>query len=85
MADALMAELPSDLPSFVARFGTDDQCRDYLFRARWPAGFRCAGCGHDRAYSHKLRLIEECASCGRQHSLRAGTIFEQTKPVLRPA
>jgi transposase-like protein len=82
MGDDLMAGLPSDLPSFLARFGSDAPCRDYLFRARWPEGFRCAGCGYDRAYSHKLRLIEECASCGRQHSLRAGTIFEQTKTGL---
>ena len=50
--------------------------------ARWPEGFRCAGCGHQRAYSHKLRLIEECAACGKQHSLLAGTIFEDTKSGL---
>ena len=34
---------PRDLPSFQARFGTDAQCRDYLFAARWPTGFACAG------------------------------------------
>jgi transposase-like protein len=82
MDDELLQGLPNDLPSFLARFGSDAQCRDYLFRARWRAGFRCAGCGHERAYSHKLRLIEECTACGRQHSLRAGTIFEQTKTGL---
>ena len=82
MDDDLMAGLPGDLPTFVARFGSDAQCRDYLFRARWPAGFRCAGCGHERAYRHKLRLIYECAACGKQHSLLAGTIFEQTKTGL---
>jgi transposase-like protein len=27
-------------------------------------------------------LIEECAACGKQHSLLAGTIFEQTKTGL---
>jgi hypothetical protein len=43
---------------------------------------RCAGCGHQRAYSPKLRLIEECAACGKQHSILAGTIFEQTKSEL---
>ena len=81
----LPTDLPRDLPSFLARFGTDDQCRTYLFEARWPDGFRCARCGHGRAWAHKARLIYECAACGRQHSLLAGTIFEQTKPVLRPA
>jgi transposase-like protein len=78
----LPQDLPGDLPSFLERFGTDEKCRDYLFRARWPGGFRCAGCGHDRAWAHKARLIDECAACGKQHSLLKGTIFEQTKTGL---
>src|SRR3954449_9772395 len=78
----LPAGLPTDLPSFQARFGTDEQCRDYLFEARWPDGFRCMGCGHGDAYRHKKRLIDECVACGKQHSLLAGTIFEQTKTGL---
>ena len=78
----LPTDLPGDLPSFLERFGTDAQCREYLFQARWPGGFRCTGCGHDRAWAHKARLIYECAACGKQHSLLAGTIFEQTKPGL---
>jgi transposase-like protein len=82
MADELMRDLPDDLPTFLARFGTDAQCRAYLTRGRWPEGFRCTSCGHERAYSHQLRLIEECAACGKQHSLLAGTIFEQTKTGL---
>lgn len=78
----LPTDLPGDLPSFLKRFGTDAQCREYLFHARWPDGFCCAGCGHDRAWAHKARLIYECAACGKQHSLLAGTIFEQTKTGL---
>ena len=82
MPDDLIEGLPSDLPTYVSRFGSDAQCRAYLVRARWPAGFGCGRCGHGRAYSHELRLIEECAACGKQHSLLAGTIFEQTKTGL---
>jgi hypothetical protein len=82
MADELLRDLPGDLPMFLERFGADARCRAYLVRARWPAGFRCTGCGHDRAWSHKKRLIEECTACGKQHSLLAGTIFEQTKTGL---
>ena len=82
MRDDLMAGLPGDLPAFLERFGTDAKCRAYLVRTRWPEGFRCEGCGHDRAYRHKKRLIEECTACGKQHSLLAGTIFEQTKTGL---
>jgi hypothetical protein len=32
--------------------------------------------------AHKSRLIYECATCGRQHSLLKGTLFEQIKTGL---
>src|SRR6476661_718675 len=75
-------DLPEDMPSFLARFGTDEQCREYLFKARWPDGFRCAACGHDDAYTLKTKIVYECVACRKQHSLLAGTIFEQTKTGL---
>ena len=82
MSDELLRDLPRTLPAFAERFGTDAQCRAYLVRALWPDGFRCAGCGHTEAWSHNKRLIEECRSCGKQHSILAGTVFEQTKTGL---
>ena len=82
MPEELLRDLPRDLPSFLKRFGTDAKCRAYLVQALWPEGFRCGGCGRPEAYSHKKRLIEECRSCGRQHSILAGTMFEQTKTGL---
>src|SRR3954464_8910869 len=75
-------DLPQDFLEFNARFGTDEQCREYLFRARWPDGFRCDGCGHDHAYTLRTRLVYECVACRKQHSLLAGTLFEQTKTAL---
>src|SRR3954463_12592803 len=74
--------LPEDMPSFLARFGTDEQCRECLSKARWPEGFRCAACGHDDAYAPKTKIVYECVACRKQHSLLAGTIFEQTKTGL---
>ena len=82
MSGELLRDLPRTLPAFTERFGTDGQCRAYLVRALWPEGFRCAGGGHGEAWSHNKRLIEECRSCGKQHSILAGTIFEQTKTGL---
>jgi len=75
-------DLPEDMPSFVARFGSDEQCREYLFEARWPDGSRCVACGHDDAYALRTKIVYECAACGKQHSLLAGTAFEQTKTGL---
>src|SRR3954465_11650429 len=75
-------DLPEDVPSFLARFGTDGQCREYLFKARWPEGFRCAACGHDDAYTLKAKIAYEGVACRKQPSLLAGTIVEQTKTGL---
>jgi transposase-like protein len=78
----LADDLPRDLPTFIARFGSEEQCRDYLFAQRWPEGFRCRACGHGEAWALTRRHIYECAACGQQHSLLKGTIFEQTKSEL---
>jgi transposase-like protein len=79
----LPEDLPPDLPSFVARFGSDEQCHDYLFGQRWPDGFACRACGHQRAWRlRRRRHLYECAVCGQQHSLLTGTVFEQTKTGL---
>src|SRR3954466_14204566 len=78
----LTDDLPEDMPSFLARFGSDGQCREYLFKARWPSGFRCAACAHGDAYALKTKIVYECVACRKQHSLLAGTIFEQTKTGL---
>ena len=78
----LPVELPSDMPSFLRRFGSDEQCREHLFSMRWPGGFSCTECGQAQCYAHRRRLIYECSACGQQHSLLAGTIFEQTKTGL---
>src|SRR5204863_3240773 len=75
-------DLPEDMPSFLARFGSDEQCREYLFKARWPDGFRCSACGHDDAYTLRTKIVYECVACRKQHSLLAGTLFEQTKTGL---
>src|SRR3954463_13407653 len=78
----LSDDLPEDMPAFLARFGTDEQCREYLFKARWPDGFRCAACGHDDAYALRTKIVYECAACRKRHSLLAGTIVEQAKTGL---
>src|SRR4028119_772204 len=78
----IIDDLPTDMPAFIERFGTDGQCRDYLFKARWPDGFRCDSCDHKDAYALKTKIVYECVACGKQHSLLAGTIFEQTKTGL---
>lgn len=68
---------------FQKRFSTEEACREHLFKLRWPEGYRCPRCGHDKYYFHKPRQLYQCRSCNYQASLTAGTVFHKTKVPLR--
>ena len=76
-----MDDYPRTLGELGTRFPTDAACRDYLFALRWPEGFRCPRCGHAKVWP-VARVRFECASCGRQTSVIAGTIFQDTHKAL---
>src|SRR5215469_11886793 len=63
-----------------AKFAREEACRAYLARLRWPSGFRCPRCGSEKAWL--VGDLWECAGCGRQTSVTAGTIFQDTRIPL---
>jgi len=77
-----MEDYPRRILELEDRFPTEEACREYLFRLRWPEGFRCPRCGHGRAWA-LARGLHECAACGVQTSVTAGTIFQDTRKPLR--
>ena len=74
---------PKTLIEFMETYQTESDCRQALFDHRWPEGFRCPRCGHDRAYAHRKRPLFECPACSHQTSVTAGTIFEGTRTDLK--
>lgn len=66
---------------FDRQFSTEDACREYLVRLRWPEGFCCPRCGHRKAWPIG-KLLYECAGCNYQLSVTAGTIFQDTHESL---
>jgi transposase-like protein len=68
---------------FERSFGTEEACRDWFFRARWPNGFVCPGCRNMGASWQAPRRVWQCVKCHRQTSLTAGTLLERTKKPLR--
>lgn len=76
-----MDDYPQTLAELEDRFATEAACRDYLFGLRWPDGFRCPRCGGGKAWPVGSRLYE-CAVCGHQVSVTAGTIFQGTRTAL---
>ena len=76
-------DYPRTFEEFDAWFGSEDACRRYLARLRWPSGFTCPHCGaRGKAWRTKRGLFH-CASCQGQTSVIAGTIFEGTRKPLR--
>ncbi len=76
-----MEDYPRTLMEFEARFSTEESCRDYLFQLRWPEGFRCPRCSHEKAWPIGTTLFQ-CAKCGYRTSVIAGTIFQDTHKPL---
>src|SRR5437773_11798702 len=71
------------LREFVVEFGTEERCIEHLAGLRWPGGFACAGCGGRQAWRLKTRpRVYECATCHRQESATAGTVFHRTRTDL---
>ena len=78
----LAEDYPTDAVEFERRFCTEDACRRYLAEQRWPDGYRCPRCDHDRGWPIESRNLIQCASCDHQASLTAGTVMHgSSKPL----
>ena len=64
------------------RYGTETACAAALAKIRWPKGFMCPKCSHERAYYISKRKVYECSACHYQVSVTAGTLFHSTNVPL---
>lgn len=75
-----MTDFPRSLPEFQRRFPDEAACVEYLAAERWPGGFRCPACGGAKAWRLSTKPFTwECAGCGRQTSVTAGTVMHGSK------
>lgn len=78
---------PLTMAQFEARFPTEDACRRYLMRRRWPADVCCPRCGSLKVYELPSRpwhwQCHDCAPNGYRFSVLVNTIFENTKVPLK--
>lgn len=78
-----MPDFPTSLGDFQRRYPDEAACAAWLFTARWPAGFRCPACAHEKGWPHGGKPFTfECAACGKQTSVTAGTIMHGSKLPL---
>jgi len=86
--DGSWGRMPSvTLLQWQDKFSDEEACRQYLFDQRWPEGFVCPKCKGTKYWtvqrSGRTAPVYECAACGHQASVTAGTIFERTTVALR--
>jgi hypothetical protein len=65
-----------------ALYPTEKACLAYLCEIRWPSGYGCRYCGHEKFWEVGPGK-RECSRCWRQASVTAGTLFEGSHQPLR--
>jgi transposase-like protein len=70
-------DYPKTLMEMERRFATEDACREYLTKLRWPMGFICPFCQGEGGWVDR-RHRWTCQNCRRQSTVTAGTIFDAT-------
>ncbi len=78
----MIEEYPRNQMDLEAKFSTEEACREYLFRLRWPDGFSCPNCGNAAEPKINRKILLRCAACSHQASVTAGTIFQDTHTPL---
>jgi transposase-like protein len=66
------------LLEMLAKYSTDEKCREILTKLRWPEGVTCSRCKERQVCYLESRKQFECASCGYQFSVTTGTVFNDT-------
>ena len=59
-------------------FCTEEKCREYLKRLRWPDGIACPRCHTKTVATIRTQGKFECSKCFYQFSVTAGTIFHDS-------
>lgn len=78
-----MSDFPRSLIDFQQRFPDEAACAAYLETSRWPNGFACPSCGGVKAWALETKAwTHECAACGKQTSVTAGTVMHGSKLPL---
>ena len=75
---AKLKHFPNSLAEAIRYFADPDTSLTFLASLRWPKGTTCPACEAGNPGFLKTRRIWKCRECGRQFSVKLGTIFEDS-------
>ncbi len=65
-------------------FPSDEKCREFLVRLRWPEGPRCPRCKTNATELETEKQLFYCKDCDYQFTVTAGTIFNDSHlPLIK--
>src|ERR1700682_5589728 len=73
-----MRDKPKTLQQAIRYFSDEQVCIDTVAALRWPNGPVCPKCGHNEQYYLATQKRWKCKKCGKQFSVKVGTIFEDS-------
>jgi transposase-like protein len=74
-------DYPKTILELERRLATEDACREYLFRLRWPNGFVCPRCQGGSAWTaSRGRLV--CRSCRHQTSVTKDVLHDFARAMI---
>jgi transposase-like protein len=69
---------PKTLQQAIKYFSDEQVCIDTVAELRWPNGAVCPKCSHGEHYYLATQKRWKCKKCGKQFSVKVGTIFEDS-------
>src|SRR6266403_829434 len=69
---------PKTLQDAILHFADEQVCIDTVAKLRWPEGPRCVKCTCALHYYLATQKRWKCKGCGKQFSVKVGTIFEES-------
>jgi len=74
-------EYPRTQTDFEKMFSSEKDCLDYLFKIKFPEGFKCASCGNTKKWINSRNVIV-CSYCRTETTVISGTIFHKSRMPL---
>ena len=70
--------MDTNLIELYEKFNSEDRCREFLEKLKWPSGVCCTRCGSLSVSRHTNRNQYNCNDCHYQFSVTAGTVFHDS-------
>lgn len=71
--------------AFKDKFGTDEQCLEFLAIEKWATGYSCKKCENDNYCKGRTPFSRRCTRCKHDESATSHTIFHCCKIPLPTA